>query len=226
MATLQSGNTAGTRIAAGDSVLEASKSVDMAPVTRRLAAFKKVHQAYSDADAAVKKATEALQAQQARVGEADVTQDDAVDHLAAGLAGDGLPRMNPFKPFGAPAPAALQKMGYGDEARALTALAGAVPKRRGLSDGTIAAAKAAAKAAAAVEAELGKLPKLEKARTAAMSRRDAFAQAWETAFAGLKRGARAAEDEGAKGLHAALFDRKAPPKKAAKKPAASAAPPA
>lgn len=77
-----------------------------------------------------------------------------------------------------------------------------------------------------MEAELAKLPKLEKARTAAMSRRDAFAQAWETGFAGLKRGARATEDEGAKGLYAALFERKAAPKKTAKKPAAPAVTPA
>ncbi len=47
-----------------------------------------------------------------------------------------------------------------------------------------------------------------------MTRRDALAQAWETAFAGVKRAARAAEDDGAKGLYGVLFERaKAAPKR-------------
>lgn len=40
-----------------------------------------------------------------------------------------------------------------------------------------------------------------------MNRRDALAQAWETAFAGLKRAARSAEDDGAKRLYGVLFGR-------------------
>ena len=52
-----------------------------------------------------------------------------------------------------------------------------------------------------------------------MTRRDALAQAWETAFAGVKRAARAAEDDGAKGLYGVLFERaKAAPKRKKKAP--------
>jgi len=227
METLQSGSSPGTRIAAGDSIFHAAESVDTKPVATRLAGFKKVHGAYSAADAGVKKAGEALQKQQAKLAEADVSQDEAVSDLAVALPTDGLPRVNPFKPFGAPSPTALQKLGYADEAKQLLALEVAVLKRKGLSKGSIDAAKTAGKAALRVQAELSTVPKLEKARTAAMTKRDALAQAWETAFAGLKRAARSAEDDGATGLYGALFGRaKAAPKaKKAKKPAAPAAPP-
>lgn len=224
MATLQSGNSPGTRIAAGDSVLEAAKSTETKPVAGRLAEFKKVHASYSDADAVVKKAGEALQKQQARVAEADVTQDGAVLALADTLPLDGLPRLNPFKPFGAPAPTLLQGMGYADEAKAVLALESAVLKRKNLSKGSTAAAKAAGKAALRVQAELKAIPKLEKARTDAMTRRDALAQAWETAFAGVKRAARAAEDDGAKGLYGVLFERAKPAPKRKKKAPAGAEP--
>ena len=220
METLQSGSSPGTRIAAGDSVFDAAESVDTKPVAGRLAGFKKVHAAYCAADAGVKKAGEALQKQQAKAAEADVIQDEALDDLAVALPADGLPRVNPFKPFGAPSLTALQGLGYAEEAKKVLALETAVLKRKGLSKVSIAAAKAAGKAALRVQAELNAIPKLEQARTAAMNRRDALAQAWETAFAGLKRAARAAEDDGAKGLFGALFEReKSAPKKKAKKSA-------
>ncbi len=148
MTTLQSGNSPGTRIAAGDSVLEAAKSTDTKAVAGRLAGFEKVHASYSAADTVVKKASEALQKQQAKVAEADVTQDEAVLDLANALPGDGLPRLNPFKPFGAPAPTKLQGLGYADEAKAVLALETAVLKHKNLSKGSIAAAKAAGSGAA------------------------------------------------------------------------------
>jgi hypothetical protein len=209
MAILQSGDSPGTRIAAGDSVIDGAKGVNTAPIKKRLAAFKAIHGQYGRADRAVKKASQALQAQQAVVGAADVDQDSSVLELASALPADGLSRLNPFKDFGAPAPAMLCSMGYEAEAKEVLALETAVSKRKGLSTSSITLAKAAGKAARRVQAALAPIAKLEKARTVAMGRRDALAQAWETAFAGLKRGARAAEDEGSKGLFAALFERKA-----------------
>jgi len=220
MESLQSGNSPGTRIAAGDSVLEAAKSTDTKPVAGRLAGFAKAHGAYSAADAVVKKTSDALQKQQVKVAEADVTQDEALVELANALPLDGLPRLNPFKPFGAPPPTKLQGMGYAEEAKAVLALETAVLKRKNLSKGSIDAVKAAGKAALRVQAELLPIPKLTKARVDAMTRRDALAQAWETAFAGVKRAARAAEDDGAKGLYGVLFERaKAAPKRKKKAPA-------
>src|SRR5258708_179676 len=104
MATLQSGSSPGQRIEAGGSGMPASGSVSMKPVATRFAAFKKIHGAYRAADAKVKKANEALAKQQAKVGDADVAQDEAALDLAGALSADGLPRVNPFKAFGAPAP--------------------------------------------------------------------------------------------------------------------------
>ena len=227
MGTLQSGESPGTRIAAGDSVLAAASSVSTKPIAARFAAFQKMHLAYAAADAKVKKATAALMQQQAKVGEADADQDVAAMALAGALPADGLPRVNPFKPFGAPAPATLCAMGYGDEAKAVLSLVQAVQKRKDLSKKSRAAAKRLGAAAKKVQATLAPIPKLTQARTDAMSARDALAQAWETAFASLKNAARVAEDDGERGLFAALFERSPKPKSKPKaKPTADKSTPA
>lgn len=224
MVTIQSGSSPGSRVEAGDSVLAAAKSVSIKPVQKRFAAFQKAHLAYRAADDKARKATESLRAQQARVGEIDVDQDADVMALAVVLPTDGLPRQNPFKPFGVPAPSIVCGMGYADEAEVVLKLEKAVLKRAGLSNASRAAAKKAGQTAKKVKAALAIIPKLEKARADAVSARDALAQGWETAFAALKRAARAAEDDGAKGVHAALFERAPKPKakkKNAKKPQAN-----
>ncbi len=76
---------------------------------------------------------------------------------------------------------------------------------------------AAEKAAKAVTTALAAVAPALKATDGARSRRDALVQPWETAFAALKRGARAAEDDGAKGLFAALFESTATVRKPTKK---------
>ncbi|MDI3285502.1 hypothetical protein [Polyangium sp. 15x6] len=217
MPTIQSGGSPGTRVEAGDAVLSAAASVDTAPIAARVAAFQKVHADYSAADAAARKASDALRAQQEKVAEADVDQDDSVDTLANVLPADGLPRANPFKPFGVAAPHKVKDLGYAREAKVLLGLEKAILKKKAsFSPQTVEAAKAAGNAARKVEAVLKPIVKLEKARADAMAKRDALEQAWETAFASLKRGAKAAEDDGHRGLHAALFERAAPAKKKAR----------
>lgn len=208
MAVLQSGNSPGTRIAAGDSVLHAAQHLDTTPIANRLEEFRTAHVGYLRANRAVKRAAVALQRKQAEVGAADVDQDAAVLVLASVLPGDGLPRQNPFKPLGAPAPAVLCALGHEDEAKAVLALESAVQRQRGLSEASLDAAKNAGRAARRVQKAVAPLEKLEEARALAVAKRDALAQIWESAFAGLKRGARAAEDEGARGLFAALFERR------------------
>jgi hypothetical protein len=220
MGTLQSGNSPGSRIAAGDSVLEAAKVVDTRPVTARLTVFAKIHKEYAAADALVQKASAELREQQAKVGDADAAQDDLILALASTLPADGFPRVNPFKPLGVVSPAALCALGYAAEAEEVLRLEKALRKRANLSKPSIAAAKAAGQAARDMIASMEPIPRLEKARAAAMTRRAALEQKWETAFAGLKRGARAAEDDGAKGLFAALFDRPEPKAKSRTKKAA------
>ncbi|MDC3960788.1 hypothetical protein [Polyangium jinanense] len=214
MPTIQSGGSPGTRIEAGDAVLSAAASIDTSPIAGRIAAFEKIHTSYSAAAAAAQKAAEALRAQQEKVAEADVDQDGSVDTLASVLPADGLPRANPFKPFGVAAPNKVKELGYAREAKVLLGLEKAILKKKAsFSQQSLDAAKATGNAARKVEAAIKPIAKLEKARADAMAKRDALEQAWETAFASLKRGAKAAEDDGHRGLYAALFERAAPAKK-------------
>jgi hypothetical protein len=207
MATIQANKTPGSRTEVGDSILQAAKKTNTKIIAPRLTAFAKIHAAYLNADAEVKDASAALRAQQEKVADADVEQDAAIQGLAAALAGEGLPRANPFKPLGFPAPSAICVLGYAKQATEVQKLAAAVSKRQGAGKASRAAAKSANAAAKRVLAAIKPIARLEKARTDAMTRRDTLEQPWETALAALKRGARAAEDDGAKGLFHALFDR-------------------
>lgn len=56
MATLDGGNSPGTRIEAGNEVLRAGETVSTARVAKKLAAFKKLHARYVAADKKVKAA--------------------------------------------------------------------------------------------------------------------------------------------------------------------------
>lgn len=217
MNTLQSGHSPGNRIEAGQQLVERAKAVKPTAVKPRFTAFASIHKLYAAAHAKVGKADRALQKQQAKLAEADVLQDEAVARLAAKLPADGLPRTQPFKPFGFTRPSALQQREATAEAKLLQKLAAAVLKHKGASAATKAAANAALKAAAGVLGASAPIAKLTSARTSAMHARDALEQAWETAFAALKRGAKAAEDDGAKGLFAALFDAKPKAKRATKR---------
>jgi hypothetical protein len=130
MATLQSGSSPKQRVEVGDAIFAAAKSVDIKPIAKRFGDFSKVHAAYRGAAGKVEQANIALGAQQAKIAEADVDQDEAVLDLASALAGDGLPRQNPFKPLGTVAPAQLCKLGFAAEATEVLALEKAVLKRK------------------------------------------------------------------------------------------------
>ena len=121
----------------------------------------------------------------------------------------GPPRTKPFADLKFKAPSVIQKMGYAAEAGVCIKLAAASIKSKSCSKATVAAAKALDRAARAVLASQAPIAKLTQVRTDAMSARAALEQEWETSFAALKRGARAADDEGAGGLFAALFQRTA-----------------
>ncbi|MBI4615363.1 MAG: hypothetical protein HY720_17230 [Planctomycetes bacterium] len=220
MAVIQAGKHPASRIEVGDEILERAKDVVTAPVKGRLAKFAGSHRAYSAAEKKVERADGALRKQQEKVAERDGDQDEAVMALASALAGDGLPRANPFRPFKFEAPSVIVKMAYAKEAKRVLQLAGAVKKMKGASKKSTAAAKTAEKAARLVQAALRPIASLEKKKTQAITRRDALGQPWETALGSLKRGARAAEDDGAVGLFAALFETQ---KRPARKPAATGA---
>jgi len=217
VATLKSSNGPGSRVDAGNHVLDAAESLGQASmklVGARFATFVKVHSAYVKAEEAVKGADSKVRAQQGKVGTADVAQDEVVDELASALAGEGMPRMSPFKPFGFASPTDIKKMGDTAEATEVTRLAAAVLKRKPPLPKSRAAATKLARAAKAVHAAAAPLETLLKNRRTAISKRDALELGWETAFASLKRGARAAEDDGALGLYDSLFGSGPTPKKA------------
>ncbi len=208
MATLQTNNGPASRTEAGDHVLNAAESLGAAgkkPIAGRLAAFEKAHLAFVSADGVVKAADRTIRAQQAKVGEADVVQDEGVDALATAAVGEGMPRLAPFKLFGFDSPGSIKKMGHTAEAKVVLALAAKVLKRKPPLPKSRKAAKALAAAGKAVLAAAAPLEGLEKKRKTAMSKRGAVELAWEKAFAAVKRGARAAEDDGAIGLYETLF---------------------
>ena len=211
------GRTHQGRIEAGDSLIGAASAVDTGRVKGRLAAFMSAHRALAKGQTAVDKEELTLGTRRAVVAERDVDQDEVVERVVAALIGDGLPRSNPFKSLSTYTPTKLKALAHAAEAKALTAIVTRARKRKDLSAKTLSALNAAEKAAKGVVAALGAVAPAQQKVDAARSRRDAMVQSWETSFAALKRGARAAEDDGAKGLFGALFVSTAPAKKPAKK---------
>jgi hypothetical protein len=209
MSTLQSKKNPASRKDVGDLVIANGKTTDVAPVKKRFAAFAKTHAAFVAADGKVEAATKAVHATEAKVGELDVAQDEAVDALASALAGEGGSRTRPFAPFKLGTPSDIRDMGDVEEAKTIHTLATRVRKKKP-GKAVLAACAAAEKAASAVQAAAAPIATQKKARHAAIVARDAIGIPWEKAFGALKRGARAAEDEGAAGLFDALFGAAAP----------------
>lgn len=143
---------------------------------------------------------------QTQLGELKADQDRAVDELARALVADGQPRSNPFGAFGPLAPGKLMEIPAPDAARAVHQLVAAVLRAKALSKPTLQAAQTAERKAAAVESALTQIEKRRDALREARHTRAAHAHTWATALAALKRGARAAADDGAPNLYATLFD--------------------
>ena len=80
-------------------------------------------------------------------------------------------------------------------------------RKNNASKATLQAAQALEKAAGAVEQALIPLEKFQAVVRDTRHTRDAVAQSWESTLAALKRGARAAADDGAPQLYATLFGR-------------------
>jgi hypothetical protein len=195
----------GTRLQLGASILAAARAVDTRVVKDRLRRFEQAHRSYVGAQRKVDAAESQMRAAQAGLAELDAAQDDAVETLARALVADGQPRGNPFGAFDVPAPGTLMRLSFPEEAVAVHQLVAAVLRSKGTSEVTTQAAQAADKAARAVEQALAPVSKLQDNVRDARRTRDAVGQAWESALAALRRGARAAADEGAPDLYATLF---------------------
>jgi len=132
---------------------------------RTFQALETAERAVDDAEAVLQKATNALAL-------ADATQDEAVNTLATHLAGDGFNRTNPFKEFGAPAPAKLVKQSVMTEAATLITLA---PRVAAHPKASAASKRAAAKmheAATAARAASNVQALAQQKRSGAIDARD------------------------------------------------------
>lgn len=194
-----------TRLDIGTAVLAAARMIDTEPIKTRLNAFAGAQRRYAEAQRQLEAARVPLQEAQVRLGLRDAEQDRAVETLARALVTDGQPRANPFAAFGTASPSVVKQMQYAAEAKAVHQLVAALQRNKTVRRVTLDAAAAADKAATAVEAALRAVETLGDALNTARRSRDEAAQSWETTLAALKRGARAAADDGILGLYQALF---------------------
>ncbi len=207
MATMRFGSNATSQLDAGASILAAARTADTRLIKGRVTAFQEAQRSYAAAHEKVHAAEAQVDAARLRLGELNVDQDEAVSALAAALIVDGERRTNAFAAFGGPAPSRLIALPPPEEIKAIRQLVSAVQRAKRLSKPTLQAAQQAEKATGAIEQVLLQIEKLQAATREARHTRDAVAQTWATALAALKRGARAAADDGAATLYAALFDR-------------------
>lgn len=206
MATISANGGPKAQLEAGASILDAASTVDTRLIKPRLAAFQTAQGVYREAHRAVLDAEGQLTAANAALKGCEAAQDAAIEGLAGALGADGQRRTNPFAAFGAPAPSKLKSLAAADKAGAMQALVAAVQRDKNRSKLTLQAAHKAENAARAAEQAVAQVRKAEAAGREARHARSDAAKAWETALAGLKRGARAAIDEGAPHLYATLFE--------------------
>jgi len=207
MPTMKIPGSVSGQLDAAASILAAAETIDTTLIKPRISAFQGAHRDYAAAHAKAQTAEAQLGAAQIALGELDVAQDAAVDALARALIGDGKPRTNPFADFAALPPATLMKLSVADEMKAIDQLVARVKLAKNLSTATLNAAQRASKAARAVEQGLADVGKCQANVRSSRQSRDNAAVQFATALAALKRGARAAADDGGTDLYAALFHR-------------------
>ena len=203
MGTIQSGDSVGGRIKAGEHVAARSQSVDVAPIAVPLRKFFAVQKSYVGADAKVKKESERLALAERALGEGDALQDGSLNGLALAYVNAGAKRTRPFDGLGVGSPSDIIKLAAPKEAKVILKLADLAEKHA--DAGVKKAGAAARKAATAVLAKEKPIADRVKARTQAMTARDGLSLQWEKAFASLKIAARAADDAQGTKLFEALF---------------------
>jgi hypothetical protein len=162
----------------------------------------------------VRAAEESLRVAQARLGELDIEQDEAVDALARTLIGEGQSRSNPLAALGLLGPAALMALPVAEKAKAIHQLVAGVQRSAAATQPTLQATWAAEAAACAVEQALARLDTLEAAVHAARHGRDALARTWTAAVAAFKLSRRASNRSSGRevlcGADAATFEARIP----------------
>ena len=205
MKAKKSGPSQKDRLKTGAAILAAAQVVEVTAIKPRLTAFASAHRDYVAAQRAVDAAETELQKGQAQVDRCDAEQDDRVEGLARALVTDGEPRANPFEAFHTGTPFAIKQLTPAEQAKTIRTLIGTVQESKTVSTATRRVARAAEQAVGAVEAALLTLEKRKAALRTARDTRTADGEMWDSALAALKRGARAAADDGAPGLYEALL---------------------
>ena len=204
MATIQGGNSPGSRVKVGKMVLARAVSLDIKLVKKPFDGMRSAHGAYDKAHSAARLAAERLAKAEAQLGELDVTQDVSVDVFAVAHTTAGAVRTKPLAEYKAGSVSEIKAMPTKKQAQLLIKVA---TKAKAHEHASVKRAAASMeKAAKAVLAGNQRVEGLIEKRNEAIAARDALSPRWEKAFATLKRAVRAAEDEGATGLFEALFE--------------------
>ncbi|MGD0949007.1 MAG: hypothetical protein ABSA52_16470 [Candidatus Binatia bacterium] len=221
MSTIDVGKSANTQLKSGAAILAAAGTVDTRLIKDRLRTFQEAQQTYADAHAKVQHAEAVLAKAQAQFR---TEQRAVVDTLARALVADGQQLRKPFAAFGTVTMGALIHMPAADAVKALPELVAAIRRSKTLGKVTLQAVPGAEKTTRGMEQALAHIEALGSTVYDARATRHAVAQAWEAALGALKRGARAAADDGAPALYATLFDRPARTKANNHKPAPAPTP--
>ncbi len=224
METKKHGRGPGERLQIGGAILANARVVDAAPVRRRLAAFATAHRNYVAVQTKMEAVEADLRTVGAKVARRGKDVDAAVEAIALALAFDGHPRMKPFAVLGSATPSRVRNAAPGDKPAAVHQLAAAALASRAAGRRTREAARAADQAAGRLEAALTEVEPLEATLAELRRQRETLGQPWDRALGILRRAARAAEDDGAAGLYAALFGPGAPSARKNGKPAPAPAP--
>ncbi len=215
MSTITVGKSTTRQINAGAAILAAARTVDTRLIKDRLAAFDRAQQGYVQAQAKVQQADAEVEKAHAQFR---TEQQGLVDTLARALVADGQPLRDPFAAFAGLQTGVLMRLAPAEAAKALPELVAAIRRSKTLGKGTLQAVQSAEKVTRGMEPALARLEALRTVVRDARATRDAVAQAWELALGALKRGARAAADDGAPNLYATLFERAARTSTKASKP--------
>lgn len=193
------------RLKVGESVLDAAKVTDTAPVADLLDAFVEAHAAYKQEQDTVDEADARRRLLTREVAKVEKELDEAIGELDYALMVDRLPRPNPFSAFGAPSPSAIRDLPAEQKARVVLALVADVHGHGGLSTESLAVAAKAEQAANAVLSAVEPLGKAQATLRTNRNRRNRVGRTWDVALRNLRSTARVMASVHDTDLYADLF---------------------
>ena len=197
MSTITVGKSTTRQLNAGAAILAAARTADTRLIKDRLAAFERAQHGYVQAHAKMQQAEAEVEKAQAQFR---TEEQGLVDTLARALVADGQPLRDPFAAFANLPTGALMRLAPAEAAKALPELVAAIRRSKTVGKGTLQAVQSVEKVTRGLEPALVRLEMLRTAARDTRATREAVAQAWELALGAVKRGARAAADDGAPNL--------------------------